>query len=161
MAAQHVFAAPNNNDHVNYKPPPANVLPVDIAALVPGQMYHIWSANANDPGQYHGMVGTFHRLFLNYYFFNYEGVLNSQNILVNKDWRPFYAGEGPDPVYIRIRSDIVNDYLYYPINAANINAPNNIMNQNGGKYRRKSSRKASRKVKRKTRVNRKRRTTRK
>jgi hypothetical protein len=156
MAAQHVFAAPNNNNvGIHYKPPPQNVLPVDINALVPGQMYHIWSADANNLGQYHGMVGIFQRLFLDYYFFNYEGVLNSQNILVNKDWRPLYAGEGPDPVYLRIRHDRAGEYLIYPINAADIDNGNNAaMNQNGGRRRRaRRSRRSRRSRRRRTSKN--------
>ena len=55
---------------VDYKLPAANVLPVTADNLVPGQMYHIWGVDPNNRGGLVGMVGTFWRLFLNFYVFN-------------------------------------------------------------------------------------------
>jgi len=153
MAANLIPAGPILAAGVQYKAPPANVVPVDENGFVEGQMYHLWSANPNDRGHYHGMVVTFWRVFLNFYIFDYNGILSNQDILVNKDWRPHDFGPA-ERVYIRIRHDRLGEYLFYPINAADIDNGNNAMEQNGGRRRRaRRSRRSRRSRRRRTSKN--------
>jgi len=135
-----------------YKQPPVNVQPVPPNALVAGQLYYISAVDPNNRvGGLHGMVGKYasHRFML--YIFDYKGVLTNQDILVDRNWRPLYAGDPPAVVRIRVKDDVVGDYSFYPISPADIDNYDDVdMQENGGRRRRRRTTRRKRSTRRRT-----------